>query len=358
MSLGWTDVTTYGAQGDGSTDDTASINSAIAALNALDRGVLYFPPGTYMTTGNLDNIEVPCLVLGAGGGGGETLDYQGGGLTVGHVSQIVSSSGTNVLFTVASSGVQFHDLSLRNSQATPSAGAAIQTVATGGDHAVYAGITIVGFFNQIDHQYGREYTIGPHNHFIDPVNDSLRLQNLDAADEGEVSIFDNRFLQQTHLGNSAINLLRSGGMRIFGCQFYGLGNGVDAETVTNVFVRVDLADPTSNVRINDNTFENFYTHGIGINLSSTDVLRSLQIHDNNFDGGQSDTNHTAMQIRYTTNLQIHDNIIVGRGQAFDAIGLVNVTNANIHDNGWADFDAFTDETSCTAIVKTGNYNID
>ena len=39
----------YGALGDGSTDDTAALNTAIAALT--NNSVLYFPPGQYQTTG-------------------------------------------------------------------------------------------------------------------------------------------------------------------------------------------------------------------------------------------------------------------------------------------------------------------
>ena len=50
----WTDVTNraFGATGDGSTDDTAAIELAIAALP--DPGVLYFPPGTYIISNTLD----------------------------------------------------------------------------------------------------------------------------------------------------------------------------------------------------------------------------------------------------------------------------------------------------------------
>lgn len=352
-SLGWVNVKSYGAVLDGSHDDTDNVADAIAAVNAAGRGVLFLPPGPALITAGLPAIEVPCLVLGSGGGGGETLAYQGGGLTVGHISQVVFDSATGVLFTVASSGVQFRDLSLRNAALTdPSAGAAIQTVAGGGDHAVYADLTIVGFYNQIDQQYGREYSIGPHNHFIDPVNDSLRLQNLDAADEGEVTIFDCRFLQQSHLSNAAVELLRSGGLRVHHNQFYGLGG----DTCHNVFVRINLADPTSNVRVSGNSFENFKTHGISVNLSSSDELYTLQIHDNNFDGGQV-ANHTAMELKHVTNLQVHDNHIIGRGQSFPAIGLTSVTTANIHDNGHKDFSAFDSESSCTGITKAGNYTI-
>lgn len=351
--LGWINVKSHGAVGDGSTDDTSAINDAIAALNSAGRGILYFPPGTYLTTGGLTAIDVPAIVLGAGQGGGNTLNYQSGNQLVGHVSQVICNSGTADLFTVTSSGVQFRDLSILNNQATPSAGAAIVVGATGGDHAVYADITIVGFYNQIDQAYGREYTIGPHCHFIDPVNDSLLLHNTDAADEGEVTIFDCRFLQQSHISNSAINVTRSGGVRIHHNQFYGTNGG----SAHNVFIRVNLADSTSNVRISDNSFENFVTHGIGVNLSSSNELFTLQIHDNNFDGGDGSNNHETIYCNHVTNAQIHDNHIIGRGQSFAAIKLDTVTTANIHDNGYKSFSAFTTETSCTGITKTGNYTI-
>lgn len=47
------DVLRFGAVGDGVTDDTAAIQSAINALIAAGGGTLYFPPGTYKITGQL-----------------------------------------------------------------------------------------------------------------------------------------------------------------------------------------------------------------------------------------------------------------------------------------------------------------
>jgi hypothetical protein len=49
-------VKSYGAVGDGVTDDTAAINAALAAANEI-----YFPPGTYMTTGG-HNIQGKSLI--------------------------------------------------------------------------------------------------------------------------------------------------------------------------------------------------------------------------------------------------------------------------------------------------------
>lgn len=43
----WYDVTSYGATGDGTTDDTAAIQAAIDATSATIGGVVFFPQGTY-----------------------------------------------------------------------------------------------------------------------------------------------------------------------------------------------------------------------------------------------------------------------------------------------------------------------
>jgi hypothetical protein len=46
-------VKTYGATGDGVTDDNAAVQAAITAANAASGGVIYFPAGTYLISGQL-----------------------------------------------------------------------------------------------------------------------------------------------------------------------------------------------------------------------------------------------------------------------------------------------------------------
>ena len=43
-----TDVKTFGARGDGITDDTTAIQSCINSVNSNGGGVVYFPPGVYL----------------------------------------------------------------------------------------------------------------------------------------------------------------------------------------------------------------------------------------------------------------------------------------------------------------------
>lgn len=51
-SASWLNVKNYGAVGDGSTNDIAAINSALAALPARG-GVVYFPPGRYRVSAKI-----------------------------------------------------------------------------------------------------------------------------------------------------------------------------------------------------------------------------------------------------------------------------------------------------------------
>jgi len=54
--LGWVNVKNapYNATGDGITDDTAAIQSAINAVGAAGGGVVFFPKGVYLCNGAFD----------------------------------------------------------------------------------------------------------------------------------------------------------------------------------------------------------------------------------------------------------------------------------------------------------------
>lgn len=57
--------TAYGAVGNGTTDDTASIQSAINAAVTAGGGIVYFPPGTYKCAGTLTVSSGKIILLGA-----------------------------------------------------------------------------------------------------------------------------------------------------------------------------------------------------------------------------------------------------------------------------------------------------
>lgn len=54
----------FGATGDGSTDDTSAINSAISQVKSDGGGYLYFPPGTYRITSAISTIDFDNVTIG------------------------------------------------------------------------------------------------------------------------------------------------------------------------------------------------------------------------------------------------------------------------------------------------------
>lgn len=76
MPGGWYDVTSYGATGDGSTDDSEAIQDAIDAMVGDDvvnqGGTLYFPPGVYRCASDV-HVYKQARLLGPSGGIGRSL---------------------------------------------------------------------------------------------------------------------------------------------------------------------------------------------------------------------------------------------------------------------------------------------
>jgi Pectate lyase superfamily protein len=81
-------VRTFGAKGDGTTDDLSAFAAAIATMSSVATtptgSILYVPPGTYYLSGNL-HVSRPIVLSGSGGssilsfaaGKGIIVDYSG-----------------------------------------------------------------------------------------------------------------------------------------------------------------------------------------------------------------------------------------------------------------------------------------
>lgn len=323
--VGVTSIKDHGATGDGSTDDTAAIDAALSAIASAGRGVLWFPPGDYLTTGDHE-ITVPCVVMGMGGGGGKTLAYQGGGLDVGFVSRVVCTDASNRLFGVSSSSVEFTSIGLANLETAP-AGALIETLATGGDHALYEGVTFDIQGLGLKHHYGREWKfLGNWLH-----DATMQIQNLDAADEMEALVAHNHFICNDWNADAVIEVLRSGGLHIVGNTSIALGPS-DATSPTTI-VKINLSDPTSNIFIRGNAFENYTDSAI---YKTGATVNTIGISDNEFNGGRA-TNKQDVVIVNAADAMIHDNVHVGNGQNYNPVSLTTVSGGRIHDNRWRNF---------------------
>src|SRR6476646_2650826 len=99
------DVKAYGALGDGSTDDTAAVQSVITAISSTG-GVVFFPPGTYIFASALDLKATHNVILrgqggrSAGAGNASILKYTG------------STGGTNFIDGRSALGLEIADLQI------------------------------------------------------------------------------------------------------------------------------------------------------------------------------------------------------------------------------------------------------
>lgn len=268
--LPWFIVTDYGATGDGTTDDTAAINSAIAALVAAGRGVLYFPAGTYKCTAALTTLSVPCLVLGDGMGA-----WTQNGTAV---SQVTCTSQTATLFNITADYAKFQNISLRNTFAgTPSATSAGIKVAGSlvQEQVDYESVGVAGFYINYDIQVGNEWVM--HGCWcINPVKYGVKVRNTINGIAGDWQISDSAFYESAYAADAAIRIESSAGGKIVNCKINQAASGskflrgIDLSAavigMTDLFLAnmsiESVTDAAIHIEDNGGTFGNIGIYGV------------------------------------------------------------------------------------------------
>jgi hypothetical protein len=331
----------YGATGDGETDDTAAIAVAIAAIPATG-GVLYFPPGTYLTSGDF-TLPVPVIVQGCGAG-----NILGDGA----VTQINCNHATNSLFTVNSRRATFRDISLKCTHATPTAGAGV-TVTSAYIHqrVDYDSISVYGFYVDVDVQVGAQWTM--RNCFIlNPVLYGLKIANTVNGDAGDWTISDSHFNTGAQDATAAIRIESSGGGKISGIKINRNPPGT-AKYFANGIDLAATGDTTSILLITNSSFEN--VSGNAINVDTAGNWDYINIHGNQVHLYNSTGYAIVLDADASgdvDNVIIANNILFGDNVQHAAINLVNVNHAMLSGNIYGGFTALKAETTCTDIVVT------
>lgn len=326
--LGWFNVRDYGATGDGSTDDTTAISDAIDALTDAGGGVLYFPTGTYKTTGGL-TLSVPTLVLGDGFASAYGRDAR---------SQVNCTSATAVLFTCTAVRSDFQGLALKNTNAgTPSAGAGIRTNSSDMAQIVnFENVSVYGFYINYDIQVGDAWLM--HNcNCMAAVLYGVSIQNTLEPDTGGWRIdacFINSDLRDSTAG---VHIENCGSGRITNSNFNGAGwNGPPYYQFDNA-IEV-IADPGSTTLvIANNSIETVGANSIYVETSgATNHWDCLIITGNEF-GCYETGNHAIQMVGDTlgnlTDVIIANNAFRGApGTTEAAIDFVKVQGARISNN--------------------------
>jgi hypothetical protein len=102
------DAPSFGATGDGATDDTAAIQAALDAAKAAGGGIVYLPPGTYNVSTNMGLTSATGVIIrGAGMGATRIVDTRPAGVLRG-----IDPWGFGLLSFYASDRCGIEDLSL------------------------------------------------------------------------------------------------------------------------------------------------------------------------------------------------------------------------------------------------------
>lgn len=332
--LGWINVKDYGAVGNGITNDTTSITNAIAALPASG-GLLYFPPGTYLTNGGF-TLGVPCTVLGAGHG-----FYAMGE----QISAVLCNSATAYLFT-CTDDVVFRDISMANvAVSTPSTGAGIRATSANVNQRVdFYNIDIEGFYINVDIEVGCAWVMDGCC-FKDDVKYGIKIQNTVNNDAGDWSIDNTVLSNSIYNSDAAIRIESSGGGKLTNIKV----NGASGSAAYNHGIDITPSSATSgNVQISNCSIEN--VRGDGIHVAGS-AWHDFIIVGCEFGLSYNTGNNTGSAIKITGQnyVIIADNTLRG-GTSPAAISLTSVNHARLTRNINISFNTYLSQSSCTDVV--------
>lgn len=356
-TLGWINVKDSGATGNGSTDDTAAVTAAIAALPSTG-GVLYFPPGTYKTSGGF-TLSNPVTVLGMGGGG------IGGSGTYSTVSKITCTSATAVLFTVSSPNVIFSGLELHNTAgSTPSAGAGIATATSGtssGDNLRILDCLVWGFYDGIKVTNGFSWRMSG-THVQNFVHRGLIARNDNVSDGtgGDYTVDSCWFMAGARSAATcqAINLNGGSGARL---------SKIEVNGDSGAFVDYGIVlQPTNGLSgfldpwlISDCVLVGIATTAIYIGATGTNVHRVL-ISNTHMNPGWGGTTAGQCLTVDGTSGTISDILVSNctlNAETTDsgaAIGLTSVDHVRITGCLSRNYGSLNTSSSCTDVVVTAS----
>ncbi len=368
------DVKTYGALGDGTTNDTSAIQAALAAIPSTG-GVLYFPAGQYKYAGSTLTLNKQVTVEGDGGGNKFVTGLTTGSNGFPAISTIDFNSSNGTLFNVTANGCAFKNLGLRNtSSTTPTDGAGI-LVSSAGDRTRFDSISVDGFYIDIDVQAGSAETFD-NCWIVAPVLYGIKLRNIALPDGGDHAISNCSIYAAASRGaTSAIRIESGGGVKITNSKIVSMTtplfvNGIDLAVANNV--------STNDLLVSNCSIEGFSGIGIkGTTGATSSFWRNIVITGNQIAPGTAN-NQYAINLSATTAGDFSGVAITGNwanivSSSNPAMFLANCSNVSLTGNGQLGFNGLlgvgviTFATSATipaggttsqVLAKNSNTNYD
>lgn len=247
---GQASVVSFGATGDGSTDDSAAITAAIEAVKTAGGGTVYFPPGTYRAQG------LPIY---------ENIFYRGAG-TMASTIMLVNGASTDLFIATKAGDFTnggFFDLALNGVSA-----------AGGKDGITFSGVTGAlnrYYLNRVQFQNFRYGYAGPTTGGANPLGGSQQnefetyVENCSFyACTAGMRTYENPFVMNCRFNSNGVAGSAGAGIT---------GRLSDAYVIGNSFSQLDwsIKPETGNANINSifqgNLFYGMTTHAGGYHLA-------------------------------------------------------------------------------------------
>ena len=289
-------VMDYGAKGDSTTDDRSAIMKARDAAYAAG-GVLFFPAGKYRISDSI-LFNRPIRIQGVTKSGGLHNNQSGGLVAKNRLGPIQTSS--EIVVTNGKNGFVFDQQSDETKaslsfESITMSGTVAPGSATGGAFIVIRGMlqgavirecTFYGGYVQVDVQSGY-YQVITGCHFSAPQIAGIKTGNTVRTDTGDFTVLGCTFNSGTFNtisgsdSTKAIWWYSGGGMRVIDCKF-------DAAEFNNAHAFVyevycaNTLDPTSDIMISNNSFENWSISAIYMRGITSPYVRNIHITANQF----------------------------------------------------------------------------
>jgi hypothetical protein len=273
--LDWVNVVSFGADSTGATNSTTAIQNAFNSLGAGRSKVVYFPSGTYLTTGN---IHVPsCRIIGVSGTNAMGFDAPQGNRTFKFDgTKILCTSATNNLFIFDSSGTVIEHCALVNtSGTTPTAGAGIKSMKPS---TKILHCAISGFYDNVWFDESPEYLVDD-VFFSQYVRYGIYHRTFIEPDAGDQVITNSWFYPRKHIAQAGIHVESGGGLKISNVKF----NSNSVDTLPNNCIEVVLDNQTtSDLLVSNSSFENYAGKAISIKTINAGSFYHIVINGNQF----------------------------------------------------------------------------
>jgi hypothetical protein len=352
-------VLTYGAAGNGTTDDTTAVQNAINAAQAVG-GIVFFPAGSYkITTGLSVTARVSILGVGYQASGGTAYPGQQILATTGYLASVLVCSTTiNCLTTTTDQAVRIEKIQITYpTSSDPSTGTTALTMnaAAGSTHAnigsVIKDVLIAGVDNGV--ALNNLYNFVVDNiQIINQWQTGITVTSPNYNSQGDSTITNSTFWGNGVSGHSYhLTVQSGGGLRVVNNKFNFGGTNTNCILINPNLAVAQSMEP---LVITGNSMEGC---NVGVNFNNSNVanatISQVDIAGNQIWATTStvfvNTNGTA---RWLGGLNISGNVLqVVGGANKTAMRLDNLTQGIISGNT---FSCSGGCTTSTGIVLAAN----